>query len=251
MSTLLGSNSKLSKSNGSAYLVQGLPLAPSDLSGKNLCPHSTAGCRQACVGWFAGRTVTSTVRKAMLTRTRMFFDDRVGFMGQLENEIAAHNRKAEKLGAIPAIRLNVFSDIVWEKVAPDLFTMFPKTRFYDYTKNGSRVGLPENYELTYSVNESIDSTARAMQWLHAGRNVAAVFDVMYQPQQRRYGALPKRFLGQTVIDGDFDDVRLSANDGRGVVVGLRLKGTNAARAAARSTGFAQATAVRLTIGGAA
>ncbi|WP_261342708.1 hypothetical protein [Posidoniimonas corsicana] len=41
-----------------------------------------------------------------------------------------------------------------------------------------------------------------------------------------------------MIDADKHDVRLPSVDGWGVVCGLRLKGTNAAKARGRATGFA-------------
>jgi hypothetical protein len=72
--------------------------------------------------------------------------------------------------------------------------------------------------------------------------VAVVFDVDYYPAVGRIGKLPKTWtIGKhtaPVIDGDKHDVRLPTVDGRGVVVGLRLKGTNKAKARARHQRFA-------------
>jgi hypothetical protein len=46
-----------------------------------------------------------------ITRTKLLFEQRDTFMGQLAREIAAHARKAEKLGMRAAVRLNGTSDL--------------------------------------------------------------------------------------------------------------------------------------------
>ena len=78
--------------------------------------------------------------------------------------------------------------------------------------------------------------------MRRGGNVAQVFDVDYHPQSGRIGDLPEsiRIQGRhwPVVDGDKHDIRLPSIDGRGVVIGLRLKGTNAAKSRARRNGFA-------------
>lgn len=119
--------------------------------------------------------------------------------------------------------------------------------FYDYTKIRARYRryldgkLPANYALTFSRHEK-HHTATIRSFLERGGNVAQVFDVDYYPAVGRIGELPTstRIHGRNyrVIDGDRHDVRLPSIDGRGVVIGLRLKGTNAAKSRARSNGFA-------------
>jgi len=102
--------------------------------------------------------------------------------------------------------------------------------------------LPKNYHLTFSDSERTnDNFLRRV--LENGGNVARVFDVPYHPQSGMLGVLPKTVcvdgLWVRVIDGDLHDVRIPSVDGRGVVIGLRLKGTNKAKKHARKRGFAK------------
>ena len=101
--------------------------------------------------------------------------------------------------------------------------------------------LPGNYALTFSRHEKHHG-ATIRSYLRRGGNVAQVFDVDYYPAVGRVGDLPAtvRVHGQefAVVDGDKHDVRLPTVDGRGVIIGLRLKGTNAAKSRARQNGFA-------------
>jgi hypothetical protein len=95
---------------------------------------------------------------------------------------------------------------------------FPDVTFYDYTKVAKRrraKGFPANYHLTFSLSEDNDRLA----YLEAneGSNVAVVFDV------RKGAPLPDTFAGRPVIDGDISDMRFK--DPRGVIVGLRAKGS--------------------------
>ena len=107
-----------------------------------------------------------------------------------------------------AVRLNVFSDIPWERFL-DL-DQFPGIQFYDYTKVVARLGrTPGNYYLTFSRSEDNEPAAR--QALVRSFNVAVPFR---DP--------PIRFLGHRVIDGDQHDYRFL--DPRPVVVALKPKG---------------------------
>jgi hypothetical protein len=113
------------------------------------------------------------------------------------------------------VRLNTFSDIAHENVAPWLLDNRPGVRFYDYTKGWDR-NPPDNYRLTLSASErtTVDQITAAVG---NGRNVAVVFP------QSRVTPLPKTWHGLRVIDGDKTDNR--ADDPTGVVVGLRAKGS--------------------------
>ena len=148
--TLLGSNAKLLKHNGEKYLIAGLTMAPHTLGGVgNVCESATAGCKASCVLWFTGRTVTESVRAAMIRRTQHFASDPQGFTRQLHKEINRHVRIALKGRLKPLVRLNVGSDLDWSQIARE----HPDCTFYDYTKVRARLldlGWPENYHLTYS-----------------------------------------------------------------------------------------------------
>lgn len=218
---LLTKNTKLNKGN---YDILGLALAPHKQSGRNVCPEA-GECANACVLWYRGMTVMPNVRKAMLNRTDYFFDDRKGFLSQLHSELAAHNKRSNAL-----VRLNVASDLRFEKIDDTLYTNYPNITFYAYTKIFNRARdyvlgkLPKNLHVTYSWSERSDK--RRTNWLlKNGGNVAMVLDVYYG--RKGYGQLPSHIQIATktwpVVDGDINDARIPAVDGRGVIVGLRAK----------------------------
>lgn len=246
---LLSSNFKLDKSK--AFLNVGLALSPHREAGVgNVCPFATKGCIAACVANHSGMTVIPQSLRARIARTRAFFEDRERFVMLLMANIEGATLRAKRKGLPLAIRLNVGSDIAWEKVAPQLFTEFPQVIFYDYTKNTARVSqfllgkaygstkVPPNYSLTYSYNEnSASDTVRDI--LRAGGNVAVIMDTVYRPQRGRIDPLPLHWGAYPVVDGDRSDVRTPTTDGRGVIVGLRFKGGNRAKAKAIAAGFCQ------------
>lgn len=236
---LLSTNAKTEKLNGVEYSILGLSIAPHGKGGLgNVCADATPGCIKACVLWYTGRTVMPNTRKAMERRKALFFLDRELFLSILRKEIKAHIREAQELGLIPAVRLNVASDIDWREFAAE----FPECVFYDYTKVRSRMLEPrsDNYHLTYSHNEK-SSADFERSVLESRQNIAIVFDTPYNGQKRIYGALPKTWKidGKRfrVVDGDRIDVRVPAIDGKGVIVGLRFKGSKSRKLEAIESGF--------------
>lgn len=221
VSTLLGkgdSNFKLSKSDnsGKGYLTYGLSLAPANVSGYNVCASSSAGCRAACL-YTSGMGAISTVQKARIAKTRLFFEKRGEFLTMLESELSKAEVRGKKNEKKIAVRLNVLSDIMWEKVAPHLFTKFKDIQFYDYTKHANRMfdwcegKLPTNYHLTFSRSETNQN--ECLKVLNYGGNVTVVFDNKN---------LPKTWHVHKVINGDETDLRFL--DKKNVVVGLYVKG---------------------------
>ena len=239
---LLRTNTKLEK-GGKKYVIKGLTLAPHALSGTNVCLESTAGCRAACVLWFAGRRVMSTCRVRALADTMQYLNNRDDFYTTLRKNIESHVRQGRRKGFIPLVRLNVASDLDFTNI----IGQFPDCRFYDYSKIAGRYErylsgeLPDNYNITYSASERPQG-ARLADYLTRGGNVAQVFDVLYQPAQGRLGELPTEhcYADQwfNVRSADDSDVRIPELDGYGNVLALRLKGTNAAKQRARNSGFA-------------
>ena len=235
-------NPKISKGNkGGKYVSRPLHLSPAKLSGFEVCPMATAGCRAACLHTAGNPAYMAGKAKARNNRTRAFFTDRNAFMTALAHEIELEVNRNKKRKLKTAIRLNATSDIVWEampvahngKVFSSLMAAFPMVQFYDYTKRHNRKLLPSNYHLTYSLAENND--ALALQALQNGLNVAAVFNV------RGKQPLPSSFnimgVNYPVIDGDTDDRRFL--DPKGVIVGLRAKG----QAKKDSSGFVRAANV--------
>lgn len=214
---LLGvsTDAKTVKGEGRGYLTGILYLAPARVSGRQVCPMASDGCRAACL-YTAGRGGFSNVQAARISKTDYFFDNRAGFLWNLAKDIRALVRKAERGGLIPVVRLNGTSDIMWERVFPAIFTEFPHVQFYDYTKIPGRT-TPANYHLTFSRSES--NGAHCMAELERGTNLAVVFNV------KRGRPLPNAYAGAMVVDGDLSDLRfLDPTFPTGCIVGLRGKG---------------------------
>lgn len=192
---------------------------------------------------FSGLRVTPAARYAAIAQTLWLFQDRESFLAQLNHDIGLHLRRAERAQLTPLIRLNMASDLDWIET----IEKWPQITFFDYTKVRSRFErylnrkLPQNYFLTFSRSEQHSDTL-IESYLKRGGNVAQVFDIHYHGPSGTMGALPSKVkVGSSVfnvVDGDQHDVRLPSIDGTGVIVGLRVKGTNAAKAAARDSGFA-------------
>lgn len=213
------SNAKLSKSNaaGKPYLTFGLSLAAGDTSGYEVCASRSPGCSAACL-YTAGMGKVHSVQRARIAKTIAFFEQREKFLDTLGIELGLAQKKAAKQEKRAAVRLNVLSDIMWEKVAPFLFTTFPDIQFYDYTKHHKRMlsfcsgrKWPSNYHLTFSRSEC--NQEKCFEVLCSGGTVAVVFDSKNIPDE--WETFP-------VINGDETDLRFL--DPRSSVVGLYAKG---------------------------
>ena len=239
------SNTKLRKSNGKGFLIFGLSLRPAKGSGYNVCSMSGV-CEDLCVLEYAGRSVTASVRAARDRKTKLYFENRPEFMAMLIADLQIAQRQADRKGLNCAVRLNVASDIPWEMNHPELFVLFNRITWYDYTKIYKRFDRtnPDNYHITYSYSETTDP-AIASKILDSGHNVAVVFDTVYKPAQGDIGDLPSTFTingkAYKVIDGDVHDMRLSMFDGVSVIIGLRGKGGKRNVTAGVRSGFIQAT----------
>ena len=95
-----------------------LYLAPADVSGYEVCPKASAGCKAACL-YTAGRGVMAPVVAGRINRTLWLHEDRDSFMDTLVADIQRLIRKAARKGMVPAVRLNGTSDIAWETPRED------------------------------------------------------------------------------------------------------------------------------------
>jgi hypothetical protein len=229
-------DAKTSKGVKKGYLTGILYLAPADISGYNVCPFASDGCRKACL-FSAGRGKFYSVTRARIIKTLAYLHDKQAFVDKLHEDITRLIKKAKKKGMTPCVRLNGTSDLLWQVHHRELFDSHD-VQFYDYTKSPVQLQAPrpDNYHLTYSYSDDIKSRQRAELALALGTNVAVVFD-----GQR----LPEYFLGVRVIDGDDTDLRFL--DEAGVVVGLKAKG----EAKKDTTGFVQRVQSTNILGGAA
>ncbi len=213
MKLLSKNNAKLVKGEKLGYLTLGLSLAPYKMSGKNLCPNASAGCAAACL-FSAGMGVFPNVKAARIAKAQFFNNEQAVFLAQLEKEIAAGIKQAAKLNQKLAVRLNVLSDVAWERLG--IIQKFPTVQFYDYTKSPFRAlqfsagKMPANYHLTFSRSEN--NAVAVNEVSNAGVNVAVVFR----------GELPATWQGKTVVNGDESDLRFL--DLSNVIVGLVQKG---------------------------
>lgn len=226
-------NVKLRKGMKKGYLTCGLPLAPANVSGYQVCPHATPGCKAACIFTSGHAMIFPLINRGRVARTRAWFEQRDEFKAQLLKEVAAAVRKAKRERKSLAIRLNVFSDIPWESQFPEVFEQFPNVQFYDYTKNPRRAmkwaegQMPANYHLTFSRSEKNEAECLAV--LAKGGNVTVVFECGINNRwKKNLRPIPTEWKGFKVINGDETDLRFldgKGDDGKGVVVGLFAKHT--------------------------
>ena len=227
---LLGRNAKTIKSRGTGALVASHQLAPATESvpygGVHMCAEASAGCISACLK-YAGMNVMPTHANARVRRTLWWLRDPLGYHAQLNKELRAHKRKADRLDMEAWARPNTLSDkpalgIIAAQDNPDI-------GFYDYTKRlkwwaKHKGNKPDNYFIVLSRSES--NHERWLRMMRTGEWVGAVvFD----------GPMPDTYIGFPVVDGTKDDsVWLSPP---GTIRGLQLIGTNKAKQAARDSGF--------------
>jgi hypothetical protein len=201
-------------------------LAPADLSGINVCPKASAGCKALCLGWFSGQAGIGNdngTRRSRLGKTREFMTNRQAYLAVIVAQIERQQRIAARKGFKLCVRLNGSSDIAWEGIrlpcGRNLFERFPDVAFIDYTKIVSRFvrKLPANYHLTLSRSEV--NEGECLEALARGINVAVVF-----------ADKPATWHGFQVIDGDSHDLRqLDPRGATGCVIGLSPKGSKAKR----------------------
>lgn len=226
---LLSQNKKLEKtSKNLKWEMYGLNLSPSNIEGTgyNTCKHATS-CKEICIVK-TGLNTMSNAQKARIAKTKWFFEDQQGFLAQLHKELDSLYKKH---GSKLMIRLNVISDIPWERIDPTLFTKYPKARMIDYTKYISRAydsmfdpNWPSNYHLTYSWNENSPKYKRKInKMLNAGGRINVVWHHRYKYNDIQRSQLPATFKIATkthkVVDGDVHDARLE----KGKVVMVRAK----------------------------
>ena len=228
------SNTKIAKSekyNDGQYSTKILHLAPSKISGFNMCPKSSAGCEAICLNQ-AGqggcnkdhRMVNNTCHTARSGRTTLLKRNRKVFFKKLKLEIDQFLLDCEIAGSSPCLRLNGTSDLNWAKMkdpetGKNLMSIYPQIQFYDYTKDLRQVkNAPKNYYFTFSRSEN--NALDVAKALDMGINIAVVFD-------KKMG-LPDTYMGYPVFDADQTDLRFLDNKLSGnkkpYIVGLVEKG---------------------------
>lgn len=132
---LLGTgNSKTVKGEKKGWITYVMYLAPhkQNSKGKNLCPHASTGCAEACL-FTAGRGRMKIIQEARMNKTELFLSDRGNFLLTLEKEINKIIKRHEKRNEKFCVRLNGTSDIPWENIkleGKNIFEIFPTVQFY-------------------------------------------------------------------------------------------------------------------------
>jgi hypothetical protein len=216
----VASSSKIAKGLKYNEMTYILYLAPAEQSGYNVCPGSTAECREACLTESGHNRIDvkkNAINKARIKKTKLFFEQREFFMGWLVAEISKAKADAIAKGFTFSVRLNGTSDIqptLFKFNGKVIFDIFNEVTFYDYTKVANRFKLLDkysNYDLTYSF-----SGYNMLQSLELLENNKGRVAMVFEGKQ-----LPISFMGYKVIDGDAYDMRHL--DETGVIVGLKFK----------------------------
>ena len=241
---LLGGNLKTEKSSGEGVLTKGLTLAPHTthgLHGFNTCPKASTECKSSCLGLTAGgnRQYPDSALSSKVVRTHFIAKHPEHAARILDNEIGNHVKNAAKKDMKAGVRLNVTSDLSWEKHAPQLMNRHPSAQFYDYTKLSNRVGhpdLPKNYHLTLShtgTDHAESNDSAAVDTLKKGHVVAMVYHRGKKIPHPTHVEDVKTGNRYPIVNGDKDDNtfdrhesigRVEGTKGHGVVSGLQLKG---------------------------
>lgn len=222
ISYLGGCNSpKLIKSFDRNVMTYGVYLAPSNLSGYNVCPKSDQ-CHKYCLNGSGRNKIEllankdgGPIQNSRIKKTKLFFEDRPAFMALLCHEIEQARKKAEKGEMQLAVRLNCTSDISLDEFVmngKNILRLYPDLQFYDYTKVPSNVFFShgyDNYDLTFSFDGN--NWDQCKYFLDRGIRVAVVFE----------DKLPEQFRGYPVINANDDDARFL--DAGGVISGLTYK----------------------------
>ena len=205
-----GANTKLKKSSKGVYNVAGLSLMPS----LKFCPMSIkAGCFELCLK-SAGRGRFNNVVNARNNKSNFYNNDYDLFITLLKYELELHVINCKKNNVNPSARLNVLSDIPYEKT--DIFNTFQEIYFYDYTKRANRLetcNKIDNYKLMFSYSGKQEYQKQISKAVNFSNPIAVVFK----------NEFPKMFLNRPVFDGDLSDIDNSTRDNH--IIGLKAKGS--------------------------
>jgi len=199
---------KTAKGSKLPVVLAGLSMMPT----LAICPNSKkAKCLDMCLKDSGFSEVFDSVNVARQKKTDYFMQDRDGFLQQLKRELTNLDKYAKKHDKKAIVRLNVLSDIPWERY--NIPQQFPDIKFYDYTKRSNRLDrMPINYQLMFSWSGASEYQQEVNNALKTDTPVTVVFSK----------ELPEYYLGRKVYNGDLSD--LDNLDQKGMVIGLVLKG---------------------------
>ena len=210
------SSAKLRKGETSIYGLA-MPQYKAWFAGRylgNVCAKA-AGCVLSCIA-NTGRYGIGASAARIWVRA-LWSTNRDLFLALLNNELADLNAKAAKVDGSVAVRLNVTSDIRWERYIN--MSLYPNIQFYDYTKYTpkQRSGIASNYDITYSVSGEW-TVSDIVTAIANGSRLAMIVPT------KDDASVTSITVGDTVIacvNGDHSDERFL--DPSGVIVLLRVK----------------------------
>ena len=240
---LIGQNTKISKDVANLdndLEIFGLSLAPHYISGFNTCSGLSLGCGEACL-MFTGmgqKFMIATdgehkVAIARIIRTILWFKYRDQFKAKLLREIELKQRLLAKKDISMAFRPNVFSEVKFEKLFPELFDLCKRLNIqvYDYVKDINRIvenPYKDFYSMTFSLSEN--NSLFIPTALKHGSNIAVVTDIPTNKARDRKSYLHSvpdtitvHGITLDTVDGDMHDARFLDNKKNCFVV-LRGKG---------------------------
>ena len=226
---LILQNTKMNKDiDGIDLEIFGLSFAPHWVSGFNTCNGLSIGCAESCL-MFTGmgqKFMKDSNGDHTVAIARIVFKARL--LHELKLKYNLLKSKNIELGFRP----NVFSEVKFEKLFPELFT-FCENRIpiYDYVKDIKRVKdnpFSSFYNMTFSLSEN--NALFIPTALKHGCNIAVVTDIpttKRKDNKKKYlYAVPKTLTinGVTLgcIDGDKNDARFLDTKNKYVI--LRGKG---------------------------
>lgn len=178
-------NTKIRKSLGiDGYATASLSLAPSDTASvfseryENLCPMAKrAKCESVCLMSSGLGGIHSAAAIGRLAKSVFFIDHKDLFVSLLRRELDRFEKACKKRNLDAAARLNVLTDILWERMG--LIEDYPRIQFYDYTKIPTRgvssawKMMMDNYDVTHSLSWSI-TKIDDFRYLDSSRRYAMV-----------------------------------------------------------------------------
>ena len=239
---LIGQNTKIKKDVAALDTdleIWGLSLAPHWISGFNTCNGLSLGCAHSCL-MFTGMGQKFMVAAdgdhkvaiARIIRSILWFTKKEQFKERLLIEIERKAIQLHKNNVAMAFRPNVFSEIRFEKLFPELFDLCGglEIQCYDYVKDIKRIEnnpFPKLYHMTFSLSEN--NALFIPTALKHGASIAVVTDIpTNKSRDRKYKFTPPATLsigGITLptVDGDQHDARYLDRQKQAFVV-LRGKG---------------------------
>ena len=142
-----------------------------------------------------GRGRFDNVREARQRKAAYLHNDRAGFLEQLHRELTNFTKLCQRTGERGAVRLNVFSDVKWERYG--IPQAHPELLFVDYSKQAVRLGkTPENYKLIFSYSGRPEYRNQNRRAFQTDAPVAVVFRGGFSanvPRAARYRWGPGRY----------------------------------------------------------